>query len=125
MNVPSVSSVAATTPAPFNVAALRSATPVAQRGAVAAQFEAVLVRQLLGPTLTSMLGGTEGGVAGSVYGDLLADTLSPQLSAGRGLGLGRFIEQQLAPRGEKTITPAGDPGQTAPTVDAADTPSDP
>jgi Rod binding domain-containing protein len=79
-------------------AALRRAAPAEQRAAVGAQFEAILVRQLLGKTLTSMVGG-EGGVSGSVYGDMLADTISQQLTAGPGLGLGRFLERQLAPKG--------------------------
>jgi Rod binding domain-containing protein len=87
----------------FNAAAVRNAGPAEQRKAVAAQFEAILVRQLLGKTMTSMLG-SEGGVAGSVYGDMLADTISQQLTAGPGLGLGRYLEQQLAPRGAATAT---------------------
>ncbi len=80
----------------FNAASLRNASPAEQSRAVAAQFEAILVRQLLGKTMTSMLGG-EGDVSGSVYGDMMADTLSQQLTAGPGLGLGRFLEQQLTP----------------------------
>lgn len=82
----------------FDAAALRRADPATQRTAVAQQFEGILVRQLLGKTMTSMLGGEKGGVAGSIYGDMLADTISQQLTAGRGLGLGRFIEQQLTPK---------------------------
>lgn len=82
----------------FNAAALKNASEPEQRAAVAGQFEAILVRQLLGKTMSSMLGG-EGGVAGSIYGDMLTDTISQQLTAGPGLGMGRFIEQQLAPRG--------------------------
>ncbi len=83
----------------FNAAALRRADPAVQRTAVAQQFEGILVRQLLGKTMSSMLGGEKGGVSGSIYGDMLADTISQQLTAGRGLGLGRFIEQQLTPKG--------------------------
>lgn len=83
----------------FNAAAVRRADPEAQRAAVASQFEAILVRQLIGPTMKGMLGGAGGGVAGSVYGDLLSDTISQQLSSGSGLGLGRMLQQQLAPRG--------------------------
>lgn len=79
-------------------AALRNAGPAEQRAAVAAQFEAILVRQLLGKTMTSMMGGGTGGVSGSIYGDMLADTISQQLSSGQGIGLGRFLEQQLAPK---------------------------
>jgi Rod binding domain-containing protein len=94
-------------PVQFTAAAMRNASPAEQRTAVAAQFEAILVRQLLGKTMNSMLGGSEGGVAGSVYGDMLADTFSQHLTAGHGLGLSRFIQQQLTPRGEK-IGPVND-----------------
>lgn len=90
----------------FNAAALRNASPAEQRTAVAAQFEAVLVRQLLGKTMTSLLGSGEGGVAGSVYGDMLADTISQQLSAGQGMGFGRFLEQQLTPKAERAALAA-------------------
>ncbi|MBI5688815.1 MAG: hypothetical protein HZC55_01865 [Verrucomicrobia bacterium] len=79
--------------------ALRHASPAEQRVAVASQFEAILVRQLLGKTMTKMLDSGEGAAAG-VYGDLLTDTLATQLTAGQGLGLGRIIERQLTPRGE-------------------------
>lgn len=100
MSVAPISSPSAA-PAAFDPALLRQAEPAVQRAAVAQQFEAILVRQLLGKTLTSMLGGEGGGVASSVYGDLLADTISQQLTAGKGLGLGRFIEQQLTPARER------------------------
>ena len=115
MNVSAINSIAASAPTQFNAAAVRNATPEAQRAAVASQFEAVLIRQLLGPTVTKMLSNGEGSAAGNVYGDLLADSLSQQLSAGRGLGLGKFIEQQLTPRGEKftTSTSASETNQPA------------
>jgi len=100
VNVTPVHSTPASAPTAFNAAAVRNATPAVQRAAVAAQFEAILVRQLLGKTMNSMLGGAESGAAGSVYGDMLADTMAQQLTAGRGLGLSRFLEQQLTPRGE-------------------------
>lgn len=77
-------------------AALRKAGPAEQRAAVAAQFEAILVRQMLGKTLTSMVG--REGTATSVYGDLLTDTVAQQLTAGNGLGLSGMIEKQLTPR---------------------------
>ena len=113
MNVTGINSIAASTPTQFNAAAVRNATPAAQRAAVASQFEAVLIRQLLGPTVSSMLSSGESSAAGNVYGDLLADSLSQQLSAGRGLGLGRFIEQQLTPRGEKLPSSASETQVTA------------
>lgn len=116
MSVSPITSVTAA-PAQFNAAALRNAPAAEQRKAVAAQFEAILVRQLLGKTMTSMLGGEQGGVAGSVYGDMLADTMAQQLSAGQGFGLSRFLEQQLTPRGaridEMNTTPTDSPAETA------------
>ena len=127
MNTSAISSVAANPvqvdferprPAPaagsrggaFNAASLRHASPAEQGRAVAAQVEAILVRQLLGKTMSSMLGG-EGNVSGSVYGDMMADTLSQQLTAGPGLGLGRFLEQQLTPAGALAAgeTPSSSP----------------
>jgi Rod binding domain-containing protein len=62
-----------------------------------AQFEAILVRQLLNQSLTAMLGSGKD-AASNVYGDMLTDTLAQQLTAGPGLGLGRMIATQLAPR---------------------------
>ncbi len=102
MNVAALTSLTPVAPAhatPLRGAALRNAAPAEQRAAVAAQFEAILVRQLLGPSMTKMLGSGEGAAA-SVYGDMLTDTLATQLTAGPGLGLGRLMIQQLTPRGE-------------------------
>lgn len=78
---------------------LRLAPPAEQRAAVAGQFEAILVRQLLGPTLTRVLG-SEGGAAAGVYGDMLTDVIATKLTSAGGLGLGRLIAQQLTPRGQ-------------------------
>jgi len=100
-----VAEIAAKRPTHFNPAVLRNAAPAEQRKAVAAQFEAILVRQLLGKTMTSLLSSESGGVAGSVYGDMLADTFAQQLTAGQGLGLGRFLEQQLTPKGDAATAP--------------------
>lgn len=76
----------------------------ADRKKVSQQFEAILVRQLLGKTMSSMLGSKES-TAGSVYGDMLTDSMATQLSAGLGLGLGRMLERQLAPRVHTAATP--------------------
>lgn len=89
-------------------AALHAASPAAQRAAVATQFEAILVRQLLGPVLTKLLNQGEGPAAG-VYGDLLTDALANQLTAGPGLGLGRVIERQLEPRARPGTGASGFP----------------
>jgi flagellar protein FlgJ len=77
--------------------ALRNASPAEQTKEVAAQFEAILVRQLLGPTMASMLG-KEGGAASNVYGDMLTDTFAQQLTRGGGFGLSQLLAQQLSPR---------------------------
>lgn len=86
-------------------AALHAAAPADQRAAVGAQFEAILVRQLMGKTLTKMVGSGEG-VSSSVYGDMLTDIIATKLADGGGLGLGRIIEKQLTPRGEPVAAPA-------------------
>jgi Rod binding domain-containing protein len=108
MNLSSVSSVTSTlapaAPDPSISKGRTDKTTDADRKRVSAQFEAILVRQLLGKSVSSMVGGS-GDVAGSVYGDLMTDMLAQKLTAGQGLGLGRFIEKQLTPRG----TPADAP----------------
>jgi flagellar protein FlgJ len=82
---------------PLTGKALRNASPAEQSKEVAAQFEAILVRQLLGPTMTSMLG-KEGGAATNVYGDMITNTFAEQLTRGGGLGLSKMIQKQLTPR---------------------------
>lgn len=66
----------------------------------AGQFEAIIIRQLLGPTIEPImnggLGGT-GGSGGSIYGYMLTDALASSLSKGGGLGLGTMLEKQLTP----------------------------
>lgn len=78
----------------FSAAALRNASPEVQAKQVAQQFEAILVRQLLAPTMSSMLS-SEGGAAANVYGDLMTDTFAQQLTAGSGMGLSRVLARQL------------------------------
>jgi peptidoglycan hydrolase FlgJ len=69
----------------------------------ARQFEAILVRQLLAPSIEPLMNGASlGGSAGSgqgggVYGYLLTDTLAGSISQGGGLGLASVITRQLAP----------------------------
>jgi Rod binding domain-containing protein len=76
-------------------------TTPAQRKKAAAQFEAILVRQMLSSSVGSMMGG-EGKTAGMMYGDLMTDVLAQKLTAGQGLGLGKMIETQLTPHAPKT-----------------------
>jgi Rod binding domain-containing protein len=81
-------------------------------GQVAGQFEAILVRQLLGPTMNSMLG-KEGGAASNVYGDMLTDTFAQQLTSGGGMGLSRLLEKQLAPRAPRAdLNSSADPADS-------------
>ncbi len=110
MNIAAIAST--TTRQPLTAAALRTAAPEVQRQQVAAQFEAILVRQLLSKSVTSMLGGAND-VGGNVYGDMLTDSLAQQLTAGPGLGLGRMITQQLTPRGHPAPNPPN-PAAAAP-----------
>jgi peptidoglycan hydrolase FlgJ len=79
------------------------ATPADVKKA-AGQFEAIILRQLLGPSIEPMmsggLGGSgsgSGGGGGSVYGYMLTDTLCSSLGASGGLGIARMLEKQLAP----------------------------
>ena len=97
---------------PLSGAALRNASPELQRKAVSQQFEAILVRQLLSKTMTSMLGSEKSGPSASVYGDMLTDTFAQQLTSGPGLGLGRLLEQQLTPRGAAATALAADSKST-------------
>lgn len=86
--------------------ALRHLPEADQVGAVASQFEAVLLRQFLQESVGKLMGGDQGGPAGNVYGYLLTDTLAAQIAEGGGLGLGRVLEHQLAPRAPGAVTPA-------------------
>ena len=82
-------------------------TPAEQRKAVAGQFEAIMLRQLLGNSLGSMMGGDDS-PAGSVYGYMVTDVFASKLAAGGGMGLAKVIAQQLTPRGEAPAAAASD-----------------
>ena len=82
-----------------DLSGVRSAhTPAAQRKAVAVQFEAIMLRQLLSESVGTMMGGDDT-PSGSVYGYLLTDTMAGKLAQGGGMGLSKMIEQQLTPSG--------------------------
>lgn len=65
----------------------------------AAQFEAIIMRQLLAPSIEPIMAGGLGGAGsagGSMYGYLLTDTLADNLAQGGGLGLARMLEKQFS-----------------------------
>jgi flagellar protein FlgJ len=97
MQVSSVTSTAASLPGILGQPVRANQTPAAQRKAVAAQFEAIMLRQFLQDSVGSMMGGGKD-ASGNVYGYLLTDVFAQQLSAGGGLGLSKVIQQQLTPR---------------------------
>jgi len=74
----------------------------------ASQFEAIILRQLLKPSIEPMMsgGGSEGGAGagggGSVYAYMLTDTLANSLSSAGGLGLSRMLEKQFSQTAAKT-----------------------
>ncbi len=65
----------------------------------ASQFEAIILRQLLAPSIEPVMSGGMGGDSGSgggIYGYMLTDVLSTSLAQGGGLGWGRLLEKQLS-----------------------------
>ena len=83
--------------------------PVAIKKA-ASQFEAIILRQLLAPSIEPVMSGGLGGgesSGGSIYGYMLTDTLANSMAQGGGLGLGHIIEKQLTPGGVGTDTKGG------------------
>jgi flagellar protein FlgJ len=94
------SSVDGATPA-VKAADKRNQTSVAAR-----QFEAIILRQLLSPTIEPLMaGGITGGKGamtgggGGMYGYMMTDVLANSLSQGNGLGLAKVLEKQLTPKG--------------------------
>jgi Rod binding domain-containing protein len=75
------------------------ARPAAQ--AAAEQFEAILVRQLLGDALKPMLGGSgESPAPGSdIYQYLVTDVVAQSVAQGGGLGIAKMLKPQLTPKG--------------------------
>jgi len=89
-----------------------SRDPVAIKKA-ASQFEAIILRQLLSPSIEPMMSGGMGGSkdsGGSMYGYMLTDTLATSLAQGGGLGLARMLEKQLTPK--SAAADISDNGQT-------------
>lgn len=74
--------------------------PAAQ--AAAEQFEAILVRQLLGDALKTMGSGVDGAQApgSDVYQYLVTDVVAQSVAQGGGLGIAKMLVAQLTPKGE-------------------------
>jgi len=93
----------------------RSTTPADIKRA-SSQFEAIILRQLLAPTIEPMMSGGIGGTqatGGGVYGYLLTDVLANSLSQGGGLGLSQMLSRQLTARGVPVDTEAADAPSSA------------
>ena len=72
--------------------------PAAQ--AAAAQFEAILVRQLLGEALKPMMGTGETKPPGAdVYQYLVTDVVAQSVTQGGGLGIAKMLLPQLTQKG--------------------------
>ncbi|MBI2516353.1 MAG: flagellar biosynthesis protein FlgJ [Opitutae bacterium] len=102
MNVAAISAHAkpAATPALMTQPGRMAGLPQGEQvKAVAAQFEAIMLRQFLQDSVGGIMGGDKSGPGGSVYGYMLTDVLANQLSAAGGLGLSHILQQQLTPRG--------------------------
>jgi peptidoglycan hydrolase FlgJ len=86
---------------PSNPSKKSSAPSVAEIKKAASQFEAIILRQLLSPSIEPMMSGGMGGSSqssgGGVYGYMLTDTLATSLSKGGGLGLAKLLEKQFTP----------------------------
>ncbi len=77
-----------------------------QGKAVAQQFEAILTRQFLSKTVSSMMQ-SDKNPAGDVYGYFLTDVLAQKMSEGNGLGLGKVLEKEFTQPGQASEqTPA-------------------
>ncbi len=69
--------------------------------AAAEQFEAILLRQLLGEALKPMLGSEAGGKApgSDVYQYLVTDVVAQSVAQGGGLGIAKMLVPQLTQPG--------------------------
>lgn len=77
--------------------AARSPQPTAEEVSKAAkQFEAILVRQFIEPTVNSMFASAGGGPGGESYAYFMVDSLASQIAEGGGLGLSSILEMQFA-----------------------------
>lgn len=83
---------------------LRSAPQQSAAQATAAQFEAILVRQLLSDAFKPLLGsaGGEAMPGSDVYQYMITDVVSQSVAQGGGLGIAKMLVPQLTPKGAAT-----------------------
>ena len=63
------------------------------------QFEAILVRQLLGEAMKPMMGTAEDAAPGhDIYQYMVTDIVSQSVAQGGGLGIAKMLEKQLEPK---------------------------
>jgi peptidoglycan hydrolase FlgJ len=69
----------------------------------AAQFEAIIMRQLLAPSIEPLMSGGLGGEGagassgGGIYGHMMTEVLADNLAKSGGIGLGKMLEKQFSP----------------------------
>ncbi len=90
-----------------------AATPADVKKA-ATQFEAILVRQLLAPSLQSIMKNNLGGEGsssggGDTYSYLLTDCMADSVTQGGGLGLARILEKQFTAKSASAPAPSPRP----------------
>ncbi len=66
----------------------------------ASQFEAIILRQLLAPSINPLMSGGIGGSSqsegGGVYGYMLTDVMADNMAKGGGLGIAKLLEKQFS-----------------------------
>ena len=78
---------------------LRSGPDASPAKGASQQFEAILVRQLLGEAMKPMLGSAESDAPGrDIYQYMVTDIVSQSVAQGGGLGIAKMLESQLAPK---------------------------
>lgn len=85
-------------PAADNAARTPSSADVKK---AAEQFEAIIMRQLLAPSIEPIMSGGMGGASGTgggIYAHMLTEVLADSLSKAGGLGLGQMLEKEFTAR---------------------------
>lgn len=100
--VPSIGILASNDPELYPGAAAQNSPEQAAKAAK--QFEAILVRQLLEPSLKSMMSGFggEGSPGSDVYGYFFVDSLANAITDGGGLGLSSILQMQFTGADSRT-----------------------